>query len=143
MHVDRYWEEVELVWQAETRRRPDLIGRGAAWVVIEAKGRTWSTQGNVLDRAIEQKGTVRTIGGEPPGLSLATLAPFAKGILALQVRDPEPTQGSIRLPGDPAGYIRTYYQPLLDATRGGRRRRLFGRNVRLAHFPGLDLSIGV
>ncbi len=66
MHVDRYWPEVDLVWREDTRRRPDLIGRGTSWIVIEAKGRTWGTQGNVLDNAIEQKSTVLTIGGEPP-----------------------------------------------------------------------------
>ncbi len=61
----------------------------------------------------------------------------------MRVRDPERTEGSARLPGDPAAYLRTYYQPFLDATRGGRRRRFFGRDVRVVLFPGLDLAIGL
>src|SRR5205085_11843549 len=67
MHVDRYWEEVDLVWGDDASRRPDLIGRGSSWVVIEAKGRTWG-YGNALANAIVQKGTVLTIGGDPPGV---------------------------------------------------------------------------
>jgi hypothetical protein len=143
MHVDRYWEEVELVWERNARRRPDLIGRGRSWVVIEAKGRTWGIQGNVLENAIEQKGTVLAIGGEAPGLSLAMVTHFADGALALRVRDPEGDEESVGLPGDPATFLRTYYQPFVDATRGGRRRRFFGRDVLAVRFPGLDLSIGL
>ena len=143
LHVDRYWEEVDLVWGENAKRRPDLIGRGAMWVVIEAKGRTWGFDQTVMDNAREQKLTVLTIGGATPGLFLAAVAHFAYGVLVLRVRDPEPASDPTRLPADAAAFIRTYYQPFLEATQSGARRQLFGRTVRFVRFPGLDLEVGL
>jgi hypothetical protein len=142
MHVDRYWRDVGVTW-ADPGRRPDLIGYGQlGWVVLEAKGRTRGVQGDVVNRAVEQKHGIATIGGQAPGIRVAAIAHFTPRTLALRVRDPSPVS-SEELEGDPATFVREYYAPLVPALVSSPIGMLLGRRVRVTNLPGMDMRIGV
>lgn len=143
MHVDRYWQQLEVVWN-HPHRRPDLIGWGPiGWVVIEAKGRTHGLDAGVLANAAMQKGVVASIGGLPPNVLVASVAHFAGGVLSLHVEDPPAEEPVEVLDGDPGSFLRTYYEPFVAAAETGIERFVLNRRVLFADVTALDLQVGV
>jgi hypothetical protein len=142
LHVDRYAQEFNIAWTDRGRWRPDLIALGTGWIVAEAKGRTWGVPPAMVTHAVQQKHGISTIDGAPPILRVASAAHFELGPLAQVVRDPEPS-APIDIPGDRGKFVQAYYRPLVEATRNGETRTVFGRQARFVEIEGLDVSIGL
>ena len=81
--------------QYQTTLRPDLAGLDASgrWYVVEAKGRSNDANSDVLLKAKRQTMAVRCVNGASPRLRLAVVTDFPRGVLRVQLEDPEDAEG--------------------------------------------------
>lgn len=126
MHVDRYAAR----WRVDfggARRRADLFGRigPTRWVVAEAKGRSNGMETDLRRILIAQKGSIRSIAGHRPTVSLGCVASFPvlrggiRGPMRVDAFDPEPSKEAMDLTVDEPRFLQTYYEPFAAAIAVG------------------------
>lgn len=127
MHVDRYADQYQIVFNPTTRRRADLIGHSASgWVVAEAKGRSRTPEFELREKLEQQKRSVASIAGQAPWLALGCVAYFREPARGIRVDAYDPSKDAeeaVRYDRiDLDRYLLAYYMPFIRAIG-------FGENV--------------
>jgi len=131
-----------------TNQRPDLAGLDASgrWYVVEAKGRSNESNSALLLQAKTQATCVRTVCGTSPCLRLAVVTDFPRGVLRVQIEDPE---GADDPPGDweisVAQTLQLHYAPFLAIMNNFGHDAIAVRNRQFAAVPlaEVDLTVGL
>lgn len=151
MHVDRYASR----WRVQfgpTRRRADMFGRlgPRRWVVAEAKGRSNGMESALRQTLIDQKGTVRTVAGHPPEITLGCCASFptlpggTRGPMRVDAFDPEVVKTeAIDLGITEARFFLTYYEPFVTAIDLGEQLTARTPGYVAASLESAGLQIGM
>jgi hypothetical protein len=152
LHVDRYASYLNPVYR--TDRRPDFVGMDTSreWLVFEAKGRAAYPGDNVMQRAKQQTGSLRTINGQLPKLRVAAASYFSNDRLRARLWDPtEHDDDAPDLPLSATALLREYYAPLMDfvlseavphrtVELGSKAQE---KRIVFAQLPGLDAELGI
>jgi len=145
MHLDVYREILQPELR-NTRSRPDLIGKNnqGEWVVLESKGRTNGFDRRALQRAKEQAQQVQTISGEIPTLRIGLQVHFERGILHLEVDDPNPKKGQeFEIPIPNEKFFDGYYRPFRKWLSDGETASFFNTQYRQSRISSTDISVGL
>ena len=117
LHLDVYANQLQPYIAG--RSRPDLVGMDASgrWHVFEAKGRSGSINGTLVQRAKTQTEQLKTICGSAPNLRVASIAHFSGQYLSVRLVDPrvsKPDAVDCDLPGGETAFLTNYYRPFVD-----------------------------
>ncbi len=131
-----------------TGLRPDLAGMDTSgrWYVVEAKGRSNEAKASVLSQAKAQTRAVGKVAGAPPYLRLAVVADFPRGVLRVQLEDPEDPEDT---PGDwnisASQTLQLHYAPWLAIVSTFEHEQLTvgQREFAVVYLTEVDLAIGL
>ncbi len=156
MHLDVYHNTLQP--HLSDSGRPDLVGSEdmRQWYVIEAKGRSYGLDRNVVAKAKAQTKKVRTVCGRAPRLRVASVAYFSRGSLSMHLEDPVGQDvDAIDWDFTENQFLRDYYDPFAalfdqndrsdarDASVAPRSERVSGTDFWIEELPDLDLVVGL
>jgi hypothetical protein len=154
MHIDRY-RQIYGVTLKQGLGRPDLFGPRDVqtmtdWVVIEAKGRTNAARQADVQKMIDQKALVVTIGGAVPWVRGGVAAHFPRGQLEAEFVDPSARPEDERVEAfedyvpEPSTFARAYYEPVLDVLGAGSQDAPEGvQPPSVRRLPEVDVAVGL
>ncbi|WP_157746186.1 hypothetical protein [Mycobacterium marseillense] len=150
MHADRYADQYQLVFNATTRRRADLIGPTAnGWIVAEAKGRSRTPEAALRTRMEEQKRSVISVQGQTPWLTLGCVAYFPDPSRGIHVDAYDPSKDAeqtVRYDEiDLDRYLFAYYLPFVRAIDFGESTDSQADSdvIEAASFGPVGLTVGL
>lgn len=127
------------------KSQPDLIGlrRNRDWVVVEAKGRTWSYSASAMSAAKSQTRQLRTVNGQFPSLRIAVQASFAPG-LEWALEDPEEFDADAAdLEFDVESALAMYYSASVAVTQTAQERVIDNREFMVRSLSDVGVTVGV
>lgn len=127
------------------KSQPDLIGLNhkREWIVVEAKGRSWSYSDQAMIAAKEQTRQLHTINGQHPALRVAVQASFNPR-LEWAMEDPEEIdEDAVDMELNTEHVMAMYYSGATSATDDGPVREIGDRMFRVRELREIGVTIAM
>ena len=141
--------------QMKGNNRPDLIGTNLSgeWCVFEAKGRTYTIDKKLIQKAQNQAQAIKKINGMDPYIQGISLTHFSPDKLRLYLEDSAEINSDaidLEIPGGEDQFLESYYQPfvsLIENSTATTRKtgvvRMRGREINFVNLEEVDLDVGL